>query len=43
MKHALLAVGSLLLLALVVAGPWMLSELLEFTTAAFRAMGSIHP
>jgi flagellar biosynthetic protein FliQ len=30
-------------IALVVAGPWMLSELLEFTTAAFRAMGSIHP
>jgi flagellar biosynthetic protein FliQ len=30
-------------IALVIAGPWMLSELLEFTTAAFRAMGAIHP
>ena len=30
-------------IALVVAGPWMLSELGEFTGAALRAMGSIHP
>ena len=30
-------------IALVVAGPWMLSELVEFTGAALRAMGSIHP
>jgi flagellar biosynthetic protein FliQ len=30
-------------IALVVAGPWMLSELVEFATAALRAMGSVHP
>ena len=29
--------------ALVVAAPWMLSQLAEFTSAAFAALGRIHP
>jgi flagellar biosynthetic protein FliQ len=30
-------------IALVIAGPWMLAQLVEFATAALRAMGSVHP
>ena len=31
------------LLTMVIAGPWMLMQLVEFTTAVFVAMGQLHP
>lgn len=31
------------LLTVVIAGPWMLQQLVEFTTAVFVAMGQLHP
>lgn len=31
------------LLTMVIAGPWMLAQLVEFTTAVFVAMGQLHP
>lgn len=31
------------LVVLAVAGPWMLAQLVEFTTAIFVAVGRVHP
>lgn len=31
------------LVTLVLAGPWMMTQLIEFTTAVFVAVGRIHP
>jgi flagellar biosynthetic protein FliQ len=31
------------IVTVVIAGPWMLAQLVEFTTAVFVAVGSLHP
>jgi flagellar biosynthetic protein FliQ len=31
------------IVTIVVAGPWMLAQLVEFTTAIFIAVGRLHP
>jgi len=31
------------ILTIVVAGPWMLAQLVDFTTAIFVAVGRLHP
>jgi flagellar biosynthesis protein FliQ len=31
------------IVTVIVAGPWMLAQLVEFTTAVFVAVGSLHP
>ena len=31
------------LVTLVIAGPWMMTQLIEFTTAVFVELGRIHP
>jgi len=31
------------IVTIVIAGPWMLSQLVDFTTSIFVAVGSLHP
>jgi flagellar biosynthetic protein FliQ len=31
------------IVVIVIAGPWMLAQLVEFTTAVFVAVGRLHP
>jgi flagellar biosynthesis protein FliQ len=35
--------GAAIIVTVVIAGPWMLAQLVEFTTAVFVAVGRLHP